>query len=333
MDGVIKGELAALAADVESADGRCSVCGATGGKLRFCRACRFVRYYNGACQAEGWKNRGHRQACGALAADRAIAEGKGTFDLDPAAVPPLSDVLAGLSDGGHAGAYLVVVRLSLLLASAEGDNAVWEGIVAADGVPSLVASLEAGGLRACRAAWVLRACLQRNAAHRAQILADAAALPPLVRAIALPSLHADLSGFWGLRAAADAASELLGALARQPDLRPAIVEAGAIPALVSHLLLSRQARPEAWPAAALWQRGATAAGAAADALASLVLTDAAGVAAAVAAAECAEGPNQRRGARSPRQPRREGPRSRLSRRAATAAKWREPVVAGRRRPP
>ena len=275
-----------------------------------------------------------------LAADRAIAEGMATFSLDPSELPPLSDILAALKEGGgHAGAYEAAARLSLLLgrddgpAYAEGEDALWDGIAAADGVPSLVASLAAGGLRACRAAGALRACLERNAAPRAQILADAAAMPPLVRVIALPSIHADLSGFWGLRAAADAASELLGALARQPDRRPAIVEAGAIPALVSHLLLSRQARPEAWPAAALWQRGATAAGAAADALASLVLTDAAGVAAAVAAAECAEGPNQRRGARSPRQPRREGPRSRLSRRAATAAKWREPVVAGRRRPP
>ena len=217
MEEVIRGELMALAADVERSAGLCGACQATESRRRYCKACFYVKYCNGACQRAGWGEHRHKEACRVLAADRAIAEGAASFALNPADLPPLSDILAGLNDGAHAGAYEATARLSLLLgrndgpAYTGGGDALWDGIVASNGVPSLVASLAAGGLRACRAAGALRACLERSAAPRAQIMVDAAALPPLVRAISLPSLHADLSDFWGLRAAADAASELLGA--------------------------------------------------------------------------------------------------------------------------
>ena len=117
MDGVIEREhasLAALVADVANMDGRCAACRSAEGRLRFCRACRYVKYCdNGVCQVEGWNTRGHRQACGALAADRAVAAGASSFDPDPATLPPLGDILAGLNDVNHAGAYLAATRLSL----------------------------------------------------------------------------------------------------------------------------------------------------------------------------------------------------------------------------
>ena len=274
---LVRGELAALAADIRRVAGRCDACQSRGGErgpLQPCDDCAVVRYCDSKCLDAG--SSAHQLVCNVLAADWEIAEAP--LALDPAPLLPLEGILERLRSGDFAQAYEAAAHLAFLLgrcdlAPAGERGLVWDEIAAPAYISNLVSSLESGGLGASRAASVLRPFLDRhNGPQTAATIVVAGALPLLVCAISLPSLHVDLGSIWSLRAAADAATELIGALARQPGLRPAIIEAGAVPALAAHLKLSLEPRPSAWPefrrpgVASMW-------GAAAGALAGLSLTD------------------------------------------------------------
>ena len=242
---LVQRELSALADEAACVAARCDLChtSADERKLKSCHVCNLVRYCGRECQGVGWP--AHKLACKVLAADREILSA--ALALDSAPLLPLDGIFAGLRSRGHAGAYEAAAHLSFLLRrcdlapKGEGDAASDEA--AAPRFVRLLASpgLAAGGLRTYRAAAVLRSLLDRpSGPQTAATIVAAGALPLLVSAVSLPSQHMDLGSIWSLRAAADAATELLGALARQTGLGPSIIDAGAVPALAAHLKLLRR---------------------------------------------------------------------------------------------
>ena len=255
------GELLALAEDVRRMSRQCASCGATAGKA--CHGCGIVKYCGRECQAAGWP--AHQLVCKTMNADREISKTVGATNLVRRAAHatmgprlarpsllPLAGIVSRLRSDGHVKAYDAAVHLSFLLRSCDlapvGErDALCHEIAASGCIPLLVSSLAVGGLRACRAVGLLCLLHEKDGTEADDAIVVAGALPLLVKAIALPTLHADLNLIWTIRATAIASTELLGALALRPVLWPAIVAAGAVPALTAHLKLSGEAWPPAWP--------------------------------------------------------------------------------------
>jgi len=156
----------------------------------------------------------------------------------------LEQILARLA-GGPAEAYEATFHLGALSSRCDADGGVsekspahghlslcgWDDIVAGNGLALIIANgLAKGGLLAARACGCLGALVRRKEGSEAFVAAGG--LPPLVFAIALPDWRAELAAVFSFRAAADAATRILHRVASNPQLRQAIVEAGAVPALV-----------------------------------------------------------------------------------------------------
>ena len=204
-------ELSILADDVRRMSGQCASCGHSMGRLKSCHGCGFVKYCGRECQRAGWP--AHQLVCRTLNADREISKtvvatglarraAHDILDSYSARAPlrPLAGIVSRLRGDGHVKAYDATVHLSFLLGScdlvtAEKKGALFGEIAASGCIPLLVSSLAVGGLRACRAAHAL--CILRYGSAPLETepaLVAAGALPLLVKAVALPSQHADLGG-------------------------------------------------------------------------------------------------------------------------------------------
>ena len=259
--------LAIVAEDVKLATGRCAACLSTSSERKSCHACSFVRYCNRECQTAGWPS--HKLVCKILKTDREIASATKLSESSP--LLPLDTIWERLRSGGRveafeATAYLLmwedrcgILRIGdrhsgLLSRRAsptelERGAALWDEVVASSGVALLVPRLASGGMCMILAAGALAPLALGRPDACATIIA-AGALPLLVNALALPSRDITFAARWSLFTAADAAAHLIATLASDfKALGPALVDAGAIPALVNHLVLVQRAlwQPH-WPA-------------------------------------------------------------------------------------
>ena len=243
----------AVSEDVQSAAGRCSACLSSSGERKSCHACGFVRYCNRECQTAAWPV--HKLVCKVLAADREIVAAPKLAASAP--LLPLATIWERMRGGGHAEAFEANAHLCVWVARCDMEESVVHGnalrqeIMASGGIVDLVSGLRAGGLRTVGAAMVLTPLILDYPEAIPPIVA-AGALPPLLYAIALPSKHADF-GPRSLFAAASAAAELLNRLeieSPERGLGPAIVDAGAVPALVNYLEFTTREDlqwPPRWP--------------------------------------------------------------------------------------
>ena len=236
-------------ADAVDVAGRCDACHSTTGERKSCHACGVVRYCNRECQTAGWPS--HKLVCKVLAADRAIAAAKAS---EATSLIPLDRLWPSLRSDGPAEAFEAATHLNIIVCrtacdlDGERGPALLNELFQAEGVASLVASLARGGFGMAVTAQMLFRLVPVCPALGTAVV-SAGSLPALVYAIALPFKHAGLADFGGLRAAAVAASLLVAALTSMRSPRRAIIEAGAIPALVKILsaLLQEEEGALRWP--------------------------------------------------------------------------------------
>ena len=239
-------ELTAVADDVKLAAGRCDACLSTSGERKSCHSCGFVRYCNRECQTAGWP--AHKLACKALAFDKEISTTVSLSLSTPVPLLPLDKMWDGIRTGSGADVYVATAHLNILLKrtcialeeSPDGGNRdggdIRDEIAPRDGIPLLVDMLRAGGMKASGVALLLGRYIKDRPDIGAAVV-SAGALPYLVNMIALPSKHEALSKYWSLRLAVVAASDVLGTLAGLYGLWGAVLEAGAVPAIVSVMKL------------------------------------------------------------------------------------------------
>ena len=225
----------ALKAAAERAARRCAACGQSPARLLACRACGFDRYCDKDCQRAAWPR--HRLLCVAMAADAAvIADFKG-FEMGTK-LARLDEMLEWLR-GGPADVVAACTTLYILVARTKAQAQTVARYFSVDllgrgqVLPLLLAKLPIGGSVAYFAAELLT--ILTLVPSEATKAVAGGALPSLVRLMAAPSLFPEDDRLWSVYGAAYAAAGVIASLTAVPELRPAVVDAGAAPPLAKLL--------------------------------------------------------------------------------------------------